>query len=297
MCVWNVWTDDKILFGSYFRWAMIEFDRLSSPWGPSTWFSDLCHRVTYFLGTMLEFIWFFKTAGGHSISLGLCPTKLPVKWIPVCIRGEDLDPPYPSHKTLGPNLSLYKEVSPVKIWSLQKARVNLGQGAKNRHKSDLQEGGPTLMAKLSEPSIIHLVRCFPILLVEDSVLSGGWVPSNLEHFVETEAFSVQVYKKLIDILHDWENCSKMTSLQKAMHSTWWFLELICLQVLGYQAHIAVQNSYLFQLHTGPKPPQNVEEIQTGIEMGYPVWPTGRTCDSISGLLKWRGAKLRTPGQS
>ena len=56
----------------------------------------------------------------------------------------------------------------------------------------------------------------------------------------------------------------MTSLQKAMHSTWWFLELICLQVLGYQAHIAIQNSYLFQLHTGPKPPQNVEEIHMGI---------------------------------
>ena len=54
--------------------------------------------------------------------------------IPVCIRGEDLDPQYPSHKPLGPNLSLYKEVSPVKIWSLQKARVNLGQGAKNRQK-------------------------------------------------------------------------------------------------------------------------------------------------------------------
>ena len=70
--------------------------------------------------------------------------------------GGGLDPPYPSHKTLGPNLSLYKEVSPVKIWSLQKARVNLGQGAKNRHKSDLQEGGPALMAKLSEPSIIQL---------------------------------------------------------------------------------------------------------------------------------------------
>ena len=48
-----------------------------------------------------------------------------------------------------------------------------------------------------------------------------------------------LYKNLIDILHDWENCSKMTSLQKAMHSTWWFLELICLQVVGYQAHIAV----------------------------------------------------------
>ena len=76
--------------------------------------------------------------------------------IPVCIRGEDLDPPYPSHKTLGPNLSLYKEVSLVKIWSLQKAIVNLGQGAKNRHKSDLQERGPTLMAKLSEPSTIQL---------------------------------------------------------------------------------------------------------------------------------------------
>ena len=76
--------------------------------------------------------------------------------IPVCIRKEDLDTPYPSHETLGPNLSLYKEVSPVKIWSLQKATVNLGQGAKNRHKSDLQEGGPTLMAKLSEPSIIQL---------------------------------------------------------------------------------------------------------------------------------------------
>ena len=82
--------------------------------------------------------------------------RLPVICIPVCIREEDLDPPYPSHKTLGPNLSLYKEVSPVKIWSLQKARVNLEQGAKNRHKSDLQEGGPTLMAKLSEPSIIQL---------------------------------------------------------------------------------------------------------------------------------------------
>ena len=35
-------------------------------------------------------------------------------------------------------------------------------------------------------------------------------------------------------------------------------------MLGYQAHIAVQNRYLFQLHMGPKPPQNVEEIQTGI---------------------------------
>ena len=68
-----------------------------------------------------------------------------------------------SHKTLGPNLSLYKEVSPVKIWSLQKARVNLGQGANNHHKSDLQEGGPTLMAKLSEPSIIQLDPKFPSL--------------------------------------------------------------------------------------------------------------------------------------
>ena len=35
-------------------------------------------------------------------------------------------------------------------------------------------------------------------------------------------------------------------------------------MLGYQVHIAVQNRYLFQLHTGPKPPQNVEGIQTGI---------------------------------
>ena len=26
------------------------------------------------------------------------------------------------------------------------------------------------------------------------------------------------------------------------------------------------------------------------EMGYPVWPTGCTCDSISGSLKWHGAK-------
>ena len=42
-------------------------------------------------------------------------------------------------------------------------------------------------------------------------------------------------------------------------------------MLGYQAHIAVQNSYLFQLHTGPKPPQNVEEIQTGMHtaQGFP----------------------------
>ena len=113
------------------------------------------------------------------------------KCIPLCIRGEDLDPPNPSHKSLGPNLSLYKEVSPVKTWGVQKAGANLGQGAKNCHKSDLQEGGPTLMAKLSSPSMIQL-DFFSTLFVEDSVLSGGWVPSNLEHFVETEAFSVQV---------------------------------------------------------------------------------------------------------
>ena len=57
-------------------------------------------------------------------------------------------------------------------------------------------------------------------------------------------------------------------LQKAMHSTWWFLELICRQVLGYQAHIAVQNSYLFQLHTGPKPPQNVRKSKWGSEIWF-----------------------------
>ena len=173
-----------------------------------------------------------KSPGSPGLVLPMVPRNRSTSkvWrfhIPVCIR-EDLDPPYPSHKTLGPNLSLYKEVSPVKIWSLQKARVNLGQGAKNRHKSDLQEGGPTLMAKLSEPSIIQLDP------KSSQVLSTWtWLPNPQNEVL---------YKKLIDILHDWENCSKMTSLQKAMHSTWWFLELICLQVLGYQAHIAVQNS-------------------------------------------------------
>ena len=30
------------------------------------------------------------------------------------------------------------------------------------------------------------------------------------------------------------------------------------------------------------------------EMGYPVWPTGCTCDSIFGSLMWHGAKPRTP---
>ena len=29
-------------------------------------------------------------------------------------------------------------------------------------------------------------------------------------------------------------------------------------------------------------------------MGYHVWPTGRTCDLISGLLTWHAAKPRTP---
>ena len=68
----------------------------------------------------------------------------------------DLDPQYPSHKTLVPNLSLYKEVSPIKIWSLQKVSANSRQGAKNRDKSALQEGCPTHMANLKEPSIIQL---------------------------------------------------------------------------------------------------------------------------------------------
>ena len=78
VCVWNVWTDDKLLFGLNFPWAMIEFDRLSNPWGPFPSFSDLSHMVIYFLATLLEFIWFFTTAGGsesHSIH---CPTKTAV---------------------------------------------------------------------------------------------------------------------------------------------------------------------------------------------------------------------------
>ena len=57
---------------------MIEFDRLSNPWGPFPSFSDLSHMVIYFLATLLEFIWFFTTAGGsesHSIH---CPTKTAV---------------------------------------------------------------------------------------------------------------------------------------------------------------------------------------------------------------------------
>ena len=53
VCVWTIWIDVKLLsvdFGALLVW----FD--------SSWF----------------FFNFF--AGGHSISLGLCPTKLPVKW-------------------------------------------------------------------------------------------------------------------------------------------------------------------------------------------------------------------------
>ena len=53
MCVWTIWIDVKLLsvdFGALLVW----FD--------SSWFIFNFH------------------AGGHSISLGLCPTKLPVKW-------------------------------------------------------------------------------------------------------------------------------------------------------------------------------------------------------------------------
>ena len=35
--------------------------------------------------------------------------------IPVWIGGEDLEPPYHNHNTAGPNLSLYKEVSPFHL--------------------------------------------------------------------------------------------------------------------------------------------------------------------------------------
>ena len=76
--------------------------------------------------------------------------------IPVWIRGEDLDTLLPSHKTLGPNLSLYKEFSPIKTWSLQETSANSRQNAKHWAESALQEGCPTLMANLKEPSIIQL---------------------------------------------------------------------------------------------------------------------------------------------
>ena len=37
---------------------------------------------------------------------------------------------------------------------------------------------------------------------------------------------------------------------------------------GNQPHFSLQNNYFFQLYTGPKPPQNVDEIQTLIENEY-----------------------------
>ena len=48
------------------------------------------------------------------------------------------------------------------------------------------------MVNLKEPSINYPAGFFPILFVEVSVLSGGWVPPNSQHFVEKESFHVEV---------------------------------------------------------------------------------------------------------
>jgi hypothetical protein len=46
--------------------------------------------------------------------------------------------------------------------------------------------------KAFKSTINHPAGSFPILFVEDSVLSGGWVPSNLGHFVEKEGFNAEI---------------------------------------------------------------------------------------------------------
>ena len=48
-------------------------------------------------------------------------------------------------------------------------------------------------------AINHPAIFFSPFFVEDSVLSGGWVPSNPEHFVEKEDFNVQV----LFVLNTW----------------------------------------------------------------------------------------------
>ena len=59
----------------------------------------------------------------------------------------------------------------------------------------------------------HPATFFPHFFVEDSVLSGGWVPSNPGHFVEKEDFNVQVLfcLKHLDMA---VQSSKLSSLQK-----------------------------------------------------------------------------------
>ena len=56
-----------------------------------------CKTSIRYFGALLFLLWFLMFwflfhAGGHSISLGLCPTKLPVKWD---IRLGQLDVPAP----------------------------------------------------------------------------------------------------------------------------------------------------------------------------------------------------------
>ena len=77
-----------------------------------------------------------------------CQSKIMPNGYPFGLRGEDLDTPLRSHKTLGPHLRLYKEFSPIKTWSLQEASANSRQDANNWAESALQEGCPTLMANL-----------------------------------------------------------------------------------------------------------------------------------------------------
>ena len=119
-------------------------------------------------------------------------------------------------------------------------------------------------------AINHPATCFPILFVEDSVLSGGWVPLNPEHFVEKEAFNVQVLccLKHLDMA---AQSSKWSSLLKA---DWYFtlLRKLLQNDLSTKSYAfnmmilttALSTSAKETLYTGPKPPQNVEEIQTGI---------------------------------
>ena len=62
-----------------------------------------------------------------------CPEQ--TFFILLWIRGEGLDPPNPSYKSLGANLSLYKKHPPAKILALQIAGARPRHDAKTRDKS------------------------------------------------------------------------------------------------------------------------------------------------------------------
>ena len=70
--------------------------------------------------------------------------------------GGEVGPSLPRHKSLGTNPSVYKHQIPAKTRGLQEASANSRRDAKNRATSALQEGCPTHMANLKEPSIIQL---------------------------------------------------------------------------------------------------------------------------------------------